>query len=97
MEVIHHIKERGLDLSAYDPHIKENKFEQQTQSLDEAVTHSDLIIVLTEHQAFKDLDPATFANKMRTKLVLDAKNCLNRKLWEQAGFEVFTLGDSKNN
>ncbi|WP_442596795.1 nucleotide sugar dehydrogenase [Neobacillus sp. D3-1R] len=97
MEVLHHMKELKLDLSAYDPHIKENKFEQQTQSLEEAVSHSDLIVVLTEHQQFKDLNPASFADKMRTKLVLDTKNCLDRKLWESAGFEVFTLGDSKNN
>jgi UDP-N-acetyl-D-mannosaminuronic acid dehydrogenase len=96
MDVVQHLQELNLDLSAYDPHIKENKFAQQTQSLEEAVTHTDLIIILTEHQSFKDLNPATFADKVRTKLVLDAKNCLDRNLWEQAGFEIFTLGDSKN-
>lgn len=97
IEVIHHLVELSLDVAAFDPHIKENKIAQQTQSMEEAAAHSDMIIILTEHAQFKELDPATIGDKMRTKLVLDAKNCLNRSVWEQAGFEVFTLGDSKNN
>lgn len=96
MEVVDHIKGFGFDLSAFDPHIKENKFEQQTQSLDEAVDHADMIVILTDHTYFKELDPSSIADKLRTKVVLDTKNCINREVWLKAGFEVYTLGDSKN-
>lgn len=96
MEVIAHIKSFNYDLSAFDPHIKENKFAQQTQSLKEAVAHADMLVILTDHKYFKELDPNSIADKPRTKVVLDTKNCIDREAWQKAGFEVYTLGDSKN-
>lgn len=95
LEVIHHLKDKGIDLSAFDPHIKENRIGEQTQSLAEAISHSDMIVILTDHAFFKELDPATLGD-MRTKIILDTKNCINRDKWFAAGFEVYTLGDSKN-
>lgn len=96
LEVLHHLKELGLDYSAYDPHIKENKIAGQTQSLEEAIDHADVILVLTNHDEFATLNPEGFADKVRTKHVFDTKNCIVRKVWEDAGFEVTVLGDSKN-
>ncbi|WP_010676938.1 nucleotide sugar dehydrogenase [Bacillus timonensis] len=96
LEVIHHLEELGIDYTAYDPHIKENKLERQTQLLDEAVENADLLLVLTDHQAFRELQPEVVAEKLRTKIILDTKNCIDRTLWKKNGFDVFALGDSKN-
>jgi UDP-N-acetyl-D-mannosaminuronic acid dehydrogenase len=96
MDVLKHLDELGIDYTAYDPHIKENKLERQTQNIEEAVEHADLILVLTDHQEFKTMDPESFAGNLRTKLVLDTKNCIIRPVWEEAGFAVKVLGDSKN-
>lgn len=95
-EVLHHLKELGVDYTVYDPHIKENKIENQTQSLEEAMNHADLVLILTDHNEFKTMNPEGFAHSLRTKQVLDTKNCIVRNVWEDAGFEVSVLGDSKN-
>ncbi|WP_453993408.1 nucleotide sugar dehydrogenase [Bacillus nitroreducens] len=96
LEVIHHLEELGLDYAAYDPHIKETKLTKQTLSLEEAVDKADLILILTDHTAFKELQPQVVADQMRTKMILDTKNCIDRKLWIKHGFDAFALGDSKN-
>ncbi|GLB59003.1 nucleotide sugar dehydrogenase [Cytobacillus sp. NCCP-133] len=96
MDVLRHLEELGLDFTAYDPHIKEIKHPRQTQELMEAADHADMLVVLTDHTVFKEINPETVAEKMRSKIVFDAKNCLDRSKWENAGFAVYTLGDSKH-
>ncbi|WJN44819.1 MULTISPECIES: nucleotide sugar dehydrogenase [Priestia] len=94
-DVLHHLGKLGVDYTAFDPHIKENKIERQTQSLDEAVAHADVILILTDHNEFKELLPSAVENHMRTKIIFDTKNCIQRDQWKVAGFDVVLLGDSK--
>ncbi|KNH19407.1 MAG: nucleotide sugar dehydrogenase [Priestia megaterium] len=94
-DVLHHLEKLGVDYTAFDPHIKENKIERQTQSLDEAVAHADVILILTDHNEFKELLPSAVENQMRTKVIFDTKNCIQRDQWKAAGFDVVLLGDSK--
>ncbi|AXI31974.1 nucleotide sugar dehydrogenase [Priestia aryabhattai] len=94
-DVLHHLEKLGVDYTAFDPHIKENKIERQTQSLDEAVAHADVILILTDHNEFKQLLPSAVENHMRTKIIFDTKNCIQRDQWKAAGFDVVLLGDSK--
>lgn len=94
-DVLHHLEKLGVDYTAFDPHIKENKIERQTQSLDEAVAHADVILILTDHNEFKELLPSAVENHMRTKVIFDTKNCIERDQWKAAGFDVVLLGDSK--
>lgn len=96
MDVLRHLEELNVDFTAFDPHIKENKHPRQTQELSEAADHADMLLVLTDHTAFKEINPETIAGKMRSKIIFDAKNCLDRSKWESAGFAVYTLGDSKH-
>ncbi|WP_102273654.1 nucleotide sugar dehydrogenase [Cytobacillus massiliigabonensis] len=96
MDVLRHLESQSTDYTAYDPHIKENKHPRQTQDILEAVDHADMILILTDHAEFKEMDPAQLAGKMRTRIVFDTKNCLNRSKWEAAGFELYALGDSKH-
>jgi len=96
MEVIEQLQEQAIDYIAFDPHIKENNLEKQTQQLEVALEKADAILILTDHQAFKDLDPTLLKDQMQHSIIIDTKNCINRRTWEKAGFDVFVLGDSKN-
>ncbi|MGE7842307.1 nucleotide sugar dehydrogenase [Lysinibacillus sp. NPDC093712] len=92
--VIDELQNLGLDVISYDPHIKENKHATQTQSLEEATKDADIIVVLTDHNEFKAFDAANIT--VKTKIVFDTKNCLNREKWQEAGFQFHLLGDAKN-
>ncbi|OED33236.1 nucleotide sugar dehydrogenase [Planococcus maritimus] len=97
MEVLEHLKAKNLRISSFDPHVKENKAPFQTQSYDEAVDGADLIVILTDHKAFKDYDPSKIGGTMRHKAIFDTKNAISRETYEQAGFTVYRLGDGKGN
>lgn len=92
--VIDELQKLGLEVISYDPHIKENKHETQTQSLEEATKDADIILVLTDHNEFKTLKASEIETK--SKIVFDTKNCLIRENWELAGFQFHLLGDAKN-
>ncbi len=93
-EVIEELQHLGLEVVSYDPHIKENKHETQTQSLEEATKDANILLVLTDHNEFKAYNPLTISAK--NKIVFDTKNCLNREAWQEAGFQYHLLGDAKN-
>lgn len=95
VEVVSQFRERGMNLTAHDPHIKVNNLPEQTQSFDEAIQDASALVVLTDHQAFRDIDPTTLTN-VANKIIIDTKNCIDREKWENAGFDVYLLGDSKN-
>lgn len=92
--VIDELQNLGLEVISYDPHIKENKHATQTQSLEETTKDADIIVVLTDHNEFKAMDAAAIT--VKTKIVFDTKNCLNRDKWQEAGFQFHLLGDAKN-
>lgn len=83
----------GFNVKAYDPFVK--KFEYPLLTLEEAVRNSDCIVVITDHDVFRFLDPDELGGLMRNRCVLDARNILDHEKWRKAGFKVKVLGNGK--
>ncbi|QBP41775.1 nucleotide sugar dehydrogenase [Paenisporosarcina antarctica] len=97
MEIVEQLSHEDIDLVSFDPHVKENKVPSQTQGFDEAITDSDIVVILTNHDYFTKINPHNIAELMSHPIVLDTKNAIDRKQWEDAGFTVYKLGDGKGN
>ena len=87
----------GATVSVYDPKAMENSrrlFPTLTYatSVDEACDRADAVLVLTEWAEFVDLDPEALAGTVRTKVVVDGRNCLDAQRWRQAGWQLHALG-----
>ncbi|TCK20937.1 UDP-glucose dehydrogenase family protein [Pseudonocardia endophytica] len=61
-------------------------------SPEEAAERADLVLLLTEWQQYRDLDPVAFGKVVKRKSVLDGRNALNRESWEAAGWSYRALG-----
>ncbi|CAM3132957.1 nucleotide sugar dehydrogenase [Filibacter tadaridae] len=96
VDVVGELRNKELKVVAYDPHIKTNNIDVQTQEPEEAFEGASAIVILTSHDEFKALEPNEIAKHMAHKVIIDTKNCIDRSKWEEAGFEVYVLGDSKN-
>ncbi|WP_203248499.1 nucleotide sugar dehydrogenase [Sporosarcina beigongshangi] len=96
VDVVEQLQHNELQVTAYDPHIKTNHIAVQTQNLQEALEEASAIVVLTSHDEFMALDPVQVGKHMAHRVIIDTKNCIERSKWEQAGFAVYVLGDSKN-
>jgi UDP-N-acetyl-D-mannosaminuronic acid dehydrogenase len=80
----------GLDVRVHDPLVKEAPF--PTLALDAALEGADVVVLLTDHSVYRELDPAAMAGKVRTKKLYDSRGVLDRGAWEAAGFAVTVLG-----
>ena len=58
----------------------------------EACRDADVLVVLTEWDQFKWIEPASIAGVMRAKVVVDGRNLLDRIEWRRAGFEHQGIG-----
>lgn len=96
LNIVEEAQKKSLNVIAYDPHIKTNNIEVQTQSLEEALTGAVAAVILTNHDDFKQLEPTKLASIMQHKIIIDTKQAIDREKWQAAGFEVYVLGDSKN-
>ena len=83
----------GMNVRIYDPHIKAGKF-NNSNTLKEACIDSDCIILVTDHDIFKGIDPKELS--VKHKNLIDTRNFLNHSKWKDAGFTVKVLGNGKN-
>ena len=88
---------RGAQVAVYDPAAGETG--RRTfptlgfvDSLDEAVAGADVLLVLTEWPEFLEADPETVGRMVRTRTVIDARNCLDAEAWRAAGWNLQGLG-----
>ncbi|WP_421077070.1 nucleotide sugar dehydrogenase [Methanothermococcus sp. Ax23] len=93
-KVIECLLSNNFEVSIYDPHAK--IFEYPLNKLEDCISNSDCIIVLTDHDEFKNFekdDISEISKLMRNKIVIDTRNVLNHNIWKESGFEVKLLGD----
>jgi UDP-N-acetyl-D-mannosaminuronic acid dehydrogenase len=83
----------GYEVRAYDPHVSE--FEGTLAPLPEAVVDADLAVVVTDHEAFTDIDPEAVGERMASRRLLDTRGLLDADRWRAADFTVSVLGDGR--
>ncbi|MEI7659812.1 MAG: UDP-glucose/GDP-mannose dehydrogenase family protein [Actinomycetes bacterium] len=58
----------------------------------DAVKNADLILHLTEWKEYRALDPAVISTLVKSKIIIDGRNVLDRELWRNAGWKFRALG-----
>ncbi len=79
----------GCSVRIHDPHVPEDR--HAGVGLEDAVDGADVLIIATDHDEFRRLDPAGLAARMRRPRVVDARGILDRDAWTTAGFLVERL------
>lgn len=78
----------GYYVKCHDPHVKD--FDLELFDLKESVEDSDCILIVTDHDEFKEIDPEIL--EMKHKIVIDSRNIIDKDKWENAGFDVKIIG-----
>jgi len=97
LDVAVQLKGLGGDVICHDPEAMANAQTKHPQlsfaaSAVEAVTGADAIIVVTEWDEYKQLDPAAIFALAAGTLVIDGRNCLDMSAWREAGWEYRSMG-----
>jgi len=93
LEVIRLCEESGYELKISDPHVV--SFDHDLVNLDTALTDTDCVVIITNHKLYDDLKISDFS-RLRKKLIIDTRNCINKIGLREAGYTVITLGDYKS-
>ena len=58
----------------------------------EAAAGADVVLLATEWDEYRDLDPNAFGEIVRERRIVDGRNVLDLGAWRDAGWEAIALG-----
>ncbi|QOS12744.1 putative nucleotide sugar dehydrogenase [Haloferax gibbonsii] len=79
----------GVDIGIHDPHVSDQTL--NLESLDMSISNSDVCVVTTDHDEFKELNPEKFNSLMNGNLIVDTKAILDQQWWENHGFDMIRI------
>ena len=83
---------RVFDPEANEPARRSHPELTYSRSLDEAVAGADLVMLLTEWQVFRTMDPVAIGTKVARRNLVDGRNVLDLAQWRGAGWSYRALG-----
>jgi UDPglucose 6-dehydrogenase len=87
----------GALVTVHDPAAIENAKKAAPQlnyadTIDAASTGAEIVVVLTEWNDYRELDPSTLNELVAHTVVIDGRNTLDQDTWNAAGWTVHALG-----
>lgn len=89
IEIIEMLMEKGINVSLFDPHVETDKFVLSNET--DAVKDAHLVLVLTDHSEFKNMNLSEYASLMANPVVFDTKNCIKAENCE--GVRLVNFGN----
>lgn len=74
-EIVEMLKAQGFTVQVYDPHVANPEY----VDLDTAVTAADLVVILTDHNEYKNMDHRHIASLMRHPVLFDTRNIIKEQ------------------
>lgn len=89
----------GAAVTVYDPEGMDNARKvfptlNYAATCEEALADTELVILATEWQEFRDLDPEVVGGLVANRHIIDGRNVLDVAAWQAAGWTVEALGRS---
>ena len=102
IELVEQLLREGAHVVAYDPKgmdkartIKAIADAEFASSALEAVNDAEALIIATDWKEFANVDFAVLKKNMRTPIIFDGRNLLNRETMRQFGFDYYSIGRAR--
>ncbi|MDQ7844463.1 MAG: nucleotide sugar dehydrogenase [Armatimonadota bacterium] len=93
--VVRLARDRGWLVRVHDPLVRDACEVTLVDRVEECIEGSDCVLLLTDHDAYRALQPARLRPLVRTPNLIDTRNLLDHPAWEEAGFTVVLLGGGR--
>jgi UDPglucose 6-dehydrogenase len=92
--IIERLIGRGASVVAFDPVIKSTSIKslKVVKSIEESYEAADAILLLTEWEEFKQINPESIKSNLKNLILIDTRNVLDRKTWIKSGFKYVGNG-----
>jgi len=97
LDVAVQLNGRGAHVIATDPEAIPNSIRLQPQlgfatDTADALHGADCVVLVTEWQEYRELDPVALKELVRTPLIIDGRNILDPEQWRAAGWTYLGMG-----
>jgi UDPglucose 6-dehydrogenase len=97
LDVAATLQARGADVHVHDPRAGANAARAKpglhvADTVEEACRDAEVVLVLTEWDEFRGIDPVSLADVVRRACVVDGRLVLDADKWRAAGWDVHALG-----
>jgi len=88
---------KGASVRVHDPKAGVNARSQfptltYCDTVTDACANVDLVVLATEWEEYRTIDPVSFRSLVRNPRLLDTRNAVDREYWTNAGWQVYALG-----
>jgi len=95
-KIISDLITRGAKVMVFDPYSEETFGAEKISDFWEGISVSDGLLVITDHNDFKNLDLSKIKSSMKNPILIDTRRLFDSKIAEQIGINYFSIGYSKN-
>lgn len=94
VEVVERLIEAGVKVKTYEPFAPTAEIEGASgfQSLDAVLKEADAILLLVDHEQFRNLSAKEAAVHMPGRIAIDTRGVWSEEAWKGEGFKVYKLG-----
>lgn len=97
LDVAARLYSSGADVSVYDPQGMKNAAKRfprlrYAESAEDAARGANVVLLLTEWDEFKNLDPVEFGEVVADRYMIDGRNVLDPRAWTSAGWTLDRMG-----
>ena len=101
LDISAQIQAAGATVVVHDPKAIEparKRFPALTyvESIEECLKDADLVLHLTEWKVYREIDPAQVKSLVKSPIIIDGRNMLDRNKWMAAGWHFRALGVTIN-
>ena len=94
IEIALKLAAEGASVFTYEPFVPTVSVQgaRAASSLEQALESTEVIVLLVDHNIFRELEPQQVAKMMPGRVAVDTRGVWDRAAWEAAGFELHVLG-----
>jgi len=93
--LIRNLEAKGTEIVAHDPYVRHFPEADLTRDQDFALSGADCVAIVTKHKEYYKLNLSKARKLMRTPIIVDGRNVIDRKRAERAGFLYIAIGKGR--
>lgn len=93
--VVEELMDKGASVVVYDPYTSESFGAERGVSLEDTVKNADVLVIVTDHPEFKNLDLDKIGSLMRHKIIVDGRRVVEPHRAVEYGFKYYGVGYGK--
>ena len=90
--IVKELLKKGARVTVFDPYTSETFGAEKASSIEEAVRDADVIVIVTDHPEFKNLDLDAIAKLVKHRIIVDGRRVIEPYQAVKHGFKYYGIG-----